>query len=93
MLGVVHRNNGAKEFIEFYGQVGNVRTLTAAKKLGVSAHMPNIVVAGEGDIAGATWNGGVFKFPLFKKLIWRLLAQRMKCSFAVLAIFRPKLWV
>ena len=51
MLWVVHADHGAEEFVEFNGEVGNVRALATAEQLWVAAYMPNIVVFGERPVA------------------------------------------
>ena len=57
MLGVIHVDHRAKKLVEFLREIDDVRTLAAAKKLRVAAHMPDVVVTSEGAItaAGRKW--------------------------------------
>ena len=51
MLWVVHADHGAKEFVQFNREVGNVGALATAEQLGVAAYMPNIVMLRECPVA------------------------------------------
>lgn len=88
MFWVVHADHGAKEFVQFNCEVGNVGALAAAEQFGVATYMPNVVVFGERPVAGP--NREVGKWNFGEELYGGFAAQGGKYRLAVLAGTLPK---
>ena len=79
MLRVVHADHGAKEFVEFNREVGDVGALAAAEQVWVTAGMPDVLVLGECPVAGP--NGEVDEGYFLKEFDGGLATQGGKCGF------------
>ena len=73
MFRVVHADHGAKEFVEFHREVGDVGAFTAAEQVWVAAGMPDVLVLGERPIAGP--NGEVDEGYFLKEFDGGLATQ------------------
>ena len=70
---VVHADHGAKEFVEFHREVGDVGAFAAAEQVWVAAGMPDVLVLGERPIAGP--NGEVDEGYFLKEFDGGLATQ------------------
>ena len=90
MLGVIQVDHRAKKLVEFLREIDDVRTLAAAKKLRVAAYMPDVVVAGECDVAGPFRCDRQLHF--FEEAIRVFVAQFGERRLAKVSGAAPKLW-
>jgi len=91
MLRVVHVDHRAKELVQLRRHVADVRALTAAEDLRVTADVPNVLVASECAISRAAWERRILDDGLWKELKRRLISQCLERTFSIRAILRPKL--
>jgi len=89
MLRVVHVDHRAEKLVQFLREVDDVRAFAAAKELRVATHMPDVVVAGERDVAGAFWRDRQLHF--FEKPVGVFVAQLGERRLAKVAWTAPEL--
>jgi hypothetical protein len=93
VLGVVHVDHGTEELVDLDGQVADVGTGATLEQVGVTADMPDVVMANKCAIARPGRNGGVFNQAFFEEVEGGLIAKSLERAITPVAGLCPELRV